>query len=47
MSLNIFRIDMTNVFNILILSTELRVGLSKKIKKGGNADGYREMASLY
>jgi len=35
------------MFKFLIILTEPRVGLNKKIKKGGNADGYREMASLY
>jgi hypothetical protein len=47
MYLNKLQEDLTNLFNFLIIPTELRVGLSKKLKKGGNADGYREMASLY
>jgi len=47
MSLNKFRRDLAKVFNLLIILTELRVGLSKKTKKGGEINGYREMASLY
>jgi len=47
MYLNKIGEDLTKLINFLIMSSELRVGLSKKLKKGGNADGYRETAPVY